>query len=240
MFENLNNPNPSNRQSVDDIFAETDQAGGGQSHFNNSEITTRRVGLAASTSPAPAPVFEAEKEEKGSGKGFKIAVIGMVVVIVGLLGFLAYSKFFKAPVVEQPVINPTPKVNVPQEPAATVTGTATTTNEQPAFVTEIPAATNSTTPNIDEVDISTSSDAIILTLDADNDGLSDDEEIIAKTNINLVDTDGDGLSDYEEVKIYITNPLVVDTDGDTYSDGEEVKNGYNPNGAGKLPGNIIR
>ena len=42
------------------------------------------------------------------------------------------------------------------------------------------------------------------------------------------------MFDGEEVNTYHTDPLRADTDGDTYSDGDEVKNGYNPNGPGKL------
>jgi hypothetical protein len=71
-------------------------------------------------------------------------------------------------------------------------------------------------------------------LDTDNDGLLDSEEQNLGTAITSVDTDNDGLNDFDEVKIYNTNPLNKDTDVDGYLDGEEVKNGYNPNGPGKL------
>jgi hypothetical protein len=47
------------------------------------------------------------------------------------------------------------------------------------------------------------------------------------------DLDKDGLSTQEE-KTYGTNPEDADTDRDGYQDGIEVKNGYNPNGAGRL------
>lgn len=47
------------------------------------------------------------------------------------------------------------------------------------------------------------------------------------------DDDGDGLTNQEEF-FYNTDPANPDTDGDGFSDGDEVKNGYNPNGAGKL------
>lgn len=50
---------------------------------------------------------------------------------------------------------------------------------------------------------------------------------------NAPDADQDGLSDADEA-IYKTDPNVADTDGDGYSDGEEVKNGYNPLGDGRL------
>ena len=72
-------------------------------------------------------------------------------------------------------------------------------------------------------------------LDTDGDGLTDYDEInIYHTNPKSIDTDNDGLTDYEEVKIYHTDPNNPDTDGDGYKDGQEVKNGYNPNGPGRL------
>lgn len=75
---------------------------------------------------------------------------------------------------------------------------------------------------------------VVVTSDADNDGLTDDEEKALGTNINEVDTDNDGLTDFDEVKIYFTDPLDSDSDGDSYLDGDEVSNGYNPNGEGRL------
>lgn len=47
------------------------------------------------------------------------------------------------------------------------------------------------------------------------------------------DDDQDGLTNQEEL-LYNTNPLNPDTDGDGYLDGDEVKHGYNPNGPGAL------
>ncbi len=73
-----------------------------------------------------------------------------------------------------------------------------------------------------------------LTLDSDNDGLTDEEERALGMNINSVDSDSDGLFDRIEVKVYKTDPLNSDTDGDGFLDGEEVKDGYNPKGEGKL------
>ncbi len=43
----------------------------------------------------------------------------------------------------------------------------------------------------------------------------------------LIDADQDGLSDQEEEK-YGTNPQKADTDGDGYSDKSEIESGYNP------------
>lgn len=50
------------------------------------------------------------------------------------------------------------------------------------------------------------------------------ESIIDKS----LDSDNDGLTDYEEILTYKTNPNNKDTDGDKYLDGEEIKKGFNP------------
>ena len=47
------------------------------------------------------------------------------------------------------------------------------------------------------------------------------------------DSDQDGLN-LEQEAIYGTDPYNSDTDNDGFKDGDEVKNGYNPNGQGKM------
>lgn len=62
-----------------------------------------------------------------------------------------------------------------------------------------------------------------FTNDTDGDGLEDGAEVARYgTNATLNDTDGDGLDDGEEVLEYGTNPSVADTDGDGLTDGAEV------------------
>ena len=56
---------------------------------------------------------------------------------------------------------------------------------------------------------------------------------IVEESTEPVDTDNDGLTDDQE-ELYGTDINNSDTDGDGYIDGDEVKNGYNPNGEGKL------
>ncbi len=70
--------------------------------------------------------------------------------------------------------------------------------------------------------------------DSDSDGLSDSEERSYGTNPFKIDSDEDDLIDIDELSKYKTDPNNPDTDGDGYNDGDEVKNGYNPNGEGKL------
>lgn len=49
----------------------------------------------------------------------------------------------------------------------------------------------------------------------------------------ILDQDNDGLTNAQE-KIYKTDPNNPDTDKDGYSDGDEVKDGFNPLGEGKM------
>jgi hypothetical protein len=60
------------------------------------------------------------------------------------------------------------------------------------------------------------------TSDADNDGLTADEEKTLGTDPNNSDSDADGLSDGHEVKDLGSNPLLLDTDGDGVTDGDEA------------------
>jgi cytoskeletal protein RodZ len=250
MFDNLNNSNQSGRQSVDDIFAETDNAADMPRNQAPTEITAQRVGLTASSGMVSSSMHT---ESKSGGKGFKIAIIIMVVVILGLLGFLAYNKFFK--------VAPIDTTSVPVTRVATTTTATQNINNSPVvadngvtssstFVANIPSVDTTTSEATSPVAATTTTEintSVATTttvnntpVDSDSDGLTDVEEVAAGTNINLIDTDNDGLSDYEEVKIYKTNPLVADTDGDSFSDGQEVRGGYNPNGSGKMPGNVIK
>ena len=73
--------------------------------------------------------------------------------------------------------------------------------------------------------------------DLDGDGLPDWWErkygLALDTNDADDDNDGDGANNLLEYE-YDTNPFETDTDGDGYTDGQEIKNGYNPNGEGRL------
>lgn len=62
--------------------------------------------------------------------------------------------------------------------------------------------------------------------------LTPDDVITGDENAS-VDADGDGLSDEEE-RQYGTDPSDLDSDADGYTDGEEVQNGFNPIGEGSL------
>jgi hypothetical protein len=65
-------------------------------------------------------------------------------------------------------------------------------------------------------------------VDSDGDGLTDFEECLLGTDMNLADSDGDTLSDGDEINSVGTDPLDYDSDGDGFDDGEEVLAGSSP------------
>jgi len=64
--------------------------------------------------------------------------------------------------------------------------------------------------------------------DADNDGLTNEEERALGTDPLLADSDRDGLEDAIEVKETGTNPLTADSDEDGLTDLQEFVAGTNP------------
>lgn len=83
--------------------------------------------------------------------------------------------------------------------------------------------------NTDPLNTDTGNTGIIDSMkDADEDNLTNAEEIKLETSPKLADTDEDALSDFDEVNKYKTDPLNEDTDGDGISDNGEIKLGLNP------------
>lgn len=234
MFNEVNGAGRGSRPAVDDIFADTDQhAERAQGPADgSSDIEARRVGLASEQELVEEPV------EKEGGKWFKIILAIIIITIVALGGYLVYSKFSNpAPEVVPPIVVEERGNDNIAPPAGNDNGSfITPISEQGSGfeeTEEIPFVPGGSTPaDPDNGDFPASPSPSLV--DSDGDGLTDEEEILIGTNINLIDTDNDGLSDYEEVKIYGTNPLSADTDGDGFLDGDEVRNGYNPNGPGRL------
>lgn len=58
--------------------------------------------------------------------------------------------------------------------------------------------------------------------DFDQDGLSNLQEYLNGTKVDVSDSDDDGLSDGEEFYLYRSHPLLFDSDEDGLSDGDEV------------------
>ena len=64
--------------------------------------------------------------------------------------------------------------------------------------------------------------------DADEDKLTNKEELALQTSPLLTDSDEDGIDDYEEINKYNTNPNDDDSDADHIIDGDEIKLGLKP------------
>ncbi|MEQ1529179.1 MAG: Ig-like domain-containing protein, partial [Methylococcales bacterium] len=65
---------------------------------------------------------------------------------------------------------------------------------------------------------------LVVQLDTDRDGLSDEQEAFYKSNPAVKDTDSDGINDGDEVDLK-TNPIDEDSDDDGIEDGVELQKG---------------
>ena len=183
-------------------------------------------------------------KEPALGKGIVSAVIAVVVIVVlGGGGLWIYNSFIKdssGEVVDTVLVENDNIDNILED----VVVEEDFVDEFDFEQTNDPIVDEGTLEEVVEEGVPVDSDIVgdiiddqILfgePIDKDADGLDDDREIDIGTDPNNWDTDGDELGDGDEVTIWKTDPLNPDSDGDTYLDGAEVKNGYNPDGPGKL------
>lgn len=162
-----------------------------------------------STPSASGEVRGAPRETPRTGfKRLIFLILGVVVVALAAWGSWNFFTSFRLSARKSaPAVQPAPK--------------------------SVPAVTESRAPTADEAPAAVESRPQ-EPVDADGDGLSDDEEIARGTSPSSADTDNDGLTDREEIRVYKSDPLNSDTDGDSYLDGHEVRNNYSPTGPGKL------
>lgn len=141
---------------------------------------------------------EDENDSEGESYGARIAC-----------GVLAEPVVADEPVTEEAATDPAVTEEVATEPAVTEEAVTEEAATEPVVTEE--AATEE-----------------VGTVDTDEDGLSDDEEVdVFGTDPALFDSDEDGLGDGDEVDLG-TDPLVFDTDGDGVGDGDEVDAGTDP------------
>lgn len=170
---------------------------------NNSEITKQSAQPTAPSDVYVMPDKFRLKGSSGSNRGIIISALVLLAVMILTGSYFAYDAWQRFIISQRPVEEQRPPIiEVQEEEMVITTSTATTTEE----------VATSTATTTEEVATSTAtSTEIKFSLDSDNDGLSDIEEVL-----------------------FGTAPTSPDTDGDSYKDGIEVANGYSPNKAGSF------
>lgn len=152
-------------------------------------------------------------------------IIGLGIIFIATLAYLSYRFVIKpqaepriAPVQEQVLVSETFVPNLDLEQIAV----STSTEIEGAEASVVGATTDQ------EEDISSNGAEVFMP----------EEGVVLPENswLPVLDTDADGLTDEEEA-VLSTNPNEIDTDQDGYLDLAEVKNGYDPNGPGRLADN---
>ncbi len=244
MFEDLKNDQ---KNKVDDIFADSDQGG--------DDLSVEKP-VFSQAQPGQSPRLASEDfvnkkidptrfndfEDSGSRSGKILKRIFLVIIILAVIGAVAYFVYAKilVPRAFSPdILNDNQIIN------------NNINNEQNIINSTKDEEINGNNVNIvddniifddtgADLDVNDPAIELLKNLDSDGDGLSDyDESYIYLTNPNNPDTDGDGLNDYEEVFVFGPDPLNPDTDDDGYLDGQEVMAGYNPLGEGKINPNLF-
>ncbi len=193
--------------------------------LKKKEATASNDGGFQAASPMPIDVVPMSQPVLG-----KVIMFVVAAIVVGGLVFAGWWIYAK--------------VTQPQKPKTIDSAVGTTTETQTVPVENtivVQSTTNQVVnqnivTNTTEIKNDVKSDTILFgqVVDSDKDGLDDIREVQIGTDPRNPDTDSDTLTDGEEVNVWKTNPLKKDTDGDSFTDSVEIKNGYNPNGPGKL------
>jgi len=229
---------------AEDVFAATDPSAAMKSALQEGKIkpASNAQGVVPPASSGnvgpPQPLTHISQLDDWSKKKSKKGLVIIIILSVILIGGVAWAAnfFFNGSSVEpSPSNNNTIQSNTNENMNANINSNI---NQPPNNVPpelKIDADGDGLT-DLEEQALGTDPNDI----DTDSDGLNDkDEYRVHKTDPINSDTDNDGLLDKEELYKWSTNPSIADTDGDGYLDGEEVLNGFNPNGAGKLPLDIV-
>ncbi len=228
----VNSRNFNKQQMTEDIFAEVDKEVGKQvvESLNHDKERPKLLQPKNITAINEAESAVAASLQEDKGNILKKSIFAMVGILI--LGSTVYGCFWfynnlykqKNVIIEETSIPIQENVDNKSNVSSNISSGNNISNNSPV--------NNVKSDNYQQANINYKQKKEIQ--DTDQDGLSDQEEKILGTNIYSIDSDNDGLFDREEVKTYKTDPLNPDTDGDGYKDGEEVKNGYNPLGKGKL------
>ena len=172
---------------------------------------------------------EEKTEDVTEKKPKKIILI--IVIILGVILLLAGSAFAYLYFSKSPILDKLLNKNNVQENTENVKQEDTQNSSE----------NNVNEPTVDENNNATDEENPVIQPIVENETATDNGEYgyaygadntVTKPDMTL-DSDNDGLTDAEE-EVYGTDKNNSDTDGDGYTDGAEVQNGYNPLGEGKL------
>ncbi len=152
-----------------------------------------------------------------------VRVVGFIIILAGIIfiGVLVYLSYLF-------IIKPATK-NSPEKTSYVVSTKATSTtisfnNSEDSVVTvSTTTVTETTTPNI--LDLATSTESNI--------GVDGTNNSPGSALPPLLDSDSDGLTDNEEM-VLGTNLELIDSDADNYTDLAEINGGYDPLSSGQL------
>lgn len=220
-------------QPVSDMFADVDPVAQNQNPMvKPSAVQSGKIKPVSNTSYTPnqpAPLDPVMFTESSGNKLNRLIIILVVVLLVLAMGAGAYYM-----IVVKGKNNLTNNNNNANQNNNQEININTNENENINANVDEGMLLDSDTDGLTDQEEATYNTSPLST-DTDGDGLSDRDEVKTyKTDPLVMDTDNDGLADGEEIDPWKTDPLVADSDNDTYPDGTEVKNGYNPNGPGRL------
>lgn len=175
-------------------------------------------------------------EEKKHFKTIGVVIIVGGIILVGVLIYLSY-KFIISPASNsnQTQVNTSQQQLVEENINNVVSSTESDGEEFSGQEEQVPLSIASSTPSgsieIDEGEQNQGGEVDNLDNPAEEDGqneIDNEEELVP-----ILDADSDGLSDDEENALF-TSLFQADSDGDGYYDLSEIENGYNPSGEGLL------
>lgn len=171
------------------------------------QITVTSSGITVQRDPSPPSALVADLQQSGESTGLS----WQASPTAGVSGYNIYSKLSDEPSLVL---------------ITTVAGTSFQTSDAWAADGVIPLHLYAVSAVMEDGHESFLSNTVENN-DRDHDGLTDQEETEAGTQLANPDSDGDGLNDGTEA-LHGTAPLLADTDGDGYSDGREVTAGSDP------------
>lgn len=224
MFDDLNKK----KGDVEDIFADTEKDEAIQNNVEKSEEVKSPANPPQNIPQEETDITQEEPDYFESGKKkkiLKIIIIAVLLILISVGAYFAYSAFLK-----------NNEVEINDDNLTLVENEILDENEEESWPELVDP----------ELIIPEEEEEEVIEPIIEEEPEEEEEELIdpiwleriEKIKKANLDSDNDGLNDATEDFIG-TNLNKVDTDEDSYIDLEEIKNGYNPLGEGELADNFL-